>query len=265
MVRPKWIGLLVLALVVAGVFAGLGKWQLDRAITSGKAVVTPAETTLALDRVASPGGDISEASIGQRVEFTGVFVPGDEQILFGRLNYGKLGYWVVSHATVQSPDGRPAALAVARGWAPTKGQAVSVADRLATEDSVQPGRVVGRLLPDEQPAVPTNTRDLAAMNTLGVAALYNLWHGVSGVPVYSAYVVDRSAPSGLDAIYSPPPSSQVQLDWLNIFYAAEWVVFAGFAVFFWYRLVKDEKEKEDELRALLVEGSTAAGEHPQGK
>ena len=264
MLRPKWIGLLVLSLVVAGVFAGLGKWQLDRAIESGKAVVAPVETTLPLQQVASPGGAIPEAAIGQLVEFTAVFVPGDEQILYGRLNYDKLGYWVVSHATVESAGSRPIALAVARGWAPTREQASTIARKLAATTPISE-RVTGRILPDEQPAVPTNTHDLTAMNTLGVAALYNLWHGVSGVPVYSAYVVDHSAPAGLDAIYSPPPSAQVQLDWLNIFYAAEWVVFAGFAVFFWYRLVKDEKEKEDELRALLVEESLAAGEHPQGK
>jgi hypothetical protein len=35
---------------------------------------------------------------------------------------------------------------------------------------------------------------------------------------------------------------------LNIFYAIEWVVFAGFAVFLWYRLVRDAWEREEELR-----------------
>ena len=32
MLRPRWIGVLLLALVVAGVFAWLGQWQLSRAI-----------------------------------------------------------------------------------------------------------------------------------------------------------------------------------------------------------------------------------------
>ena len=30
MLRPRWIGVLLLALVVAGVFAWLGQWQLSR-------------------------------------------------------------------------------------------------------------------------------------------------------------------------------------------------------------------------------------------
>ena len=40
------------------------------------------------------------------------------------------------------------------------------------------------------------------------------------------------------------PSSEVSVNLLNLFYAVEWVVFAGFAVFLWYRLVKDVVEEE---------------------
>lgn len=29
------------------------------------------------------------------------------------------------------------------------------------------------------------------------------------------------------------------MNWLNVFYALEWVVFAGFAVFLWWRLLAD--------------------------
>ncbi|MCC7128649.1 MAG: SURF1 family protein, partial [Microbacteriaceae bacterium] len=35
------------------------------------------------------------------------------------------------------------------------------------------------------------------------------------------------------------PEKGVELNLLNLFYAAEWVIFAGFAVFLWWRLVKD--------------------------
>ena len=56
-------------------------------------------------------------------------------------------------------------------------------------------------------------------------------------------------PTGWTPIDSPPPSSEVELNWLNLFYAAEWVVFAGFAIFLWYRLVKDAWEREQEEAA----------------
>jgi hypothetical protein len=40
--------------------------------------------------------------------------------------------------------------------------------------------------------------------------------------------------------------SDVSLNWLNVFYAIEWVVFAGFALYLWFRLVKDAWEREAE-------------------
>jgi surfeit locus 1 family protein len=43
----------------------------------------------------------------------------------------------------------------------------------------------------------------------------------------------------------------VALNWLNIFYAVEWVIFAGFAIFLWYRLARDAWERElEELEEL---------------
>ena len=81
---------------------------------------------------------------------------------------------------------------------------------------------------------------------IAVAALVNLWSDVDGGAIYSAYIVDTEAAPGLEVIYSPPPQQQVELNWLNVFYAIEWVVFAGFAIFLWYRLVKDAYVREQE-------------------
>lgn len=257
MLRPRWIGALVFALALAAGFAALGQWQLERAVESGKAVEAPTETALPLGQVAKPGGPLRDEAVGQLVEFDATFVPGDEQLLYDRINDGRTGWWVVSHATVTGADGEPIALAVARGWAPTEQAAKAAAARLAEQPTTKE-RVTGRILPDEQPELPQDRKNAPhAMRTVGVGALYNLWTGVDGMDVYAAYVVDRSAPSGLTDIDSPPPIAQTELNWLNIFYAAEWIIFAGFAVFMWYRLVKDAKQKEDELREL--EAQEAAG------
>ena len=75
--------------------------------------------------------------------------------------------------------------------------------------------------------------------------MVNLWHDVDAKGVYGGYIVAQDAAvAGWTPIDSPPPSSEVELNWLNLFYAAEWVVFAGFAIFLWYRLVKDAWERE---------------------
>lgn len=245
--RPRWIGALLFALLLAAGFAWLGQWQLERAVESGKAVEAPSETVLPLADVAGPSSPLRDVAVGQLVEFTGTFVPEDYQLLHDRLNQGRSGWWVVGHVNLER-DGRPVALAVARGWAPDKASAQAAVERLSRQADTDPQRIVGRILPDEQPEVPTDKKDPTAMRTLGVGALYNLWTGVDGMPVYAAYVVERGAPAGLVQIYSPPPIAQTELNWLNIFYAAEWIIFAGFAVFLWYRLVKDAKQREDELR-----------------
>ena len=145
-------------------------------------------------KVAAPSSPLRDAAVGQLVEFTGAFVPGDYQLLEGRLNDGRSGWWVVGHLTLQR-DGQPVALAVARGWAPDEASAKAAMARLANEPA-DPQRVVGRILPDEQPQVP-DKNDPTAMKTLGVGQLYNLWTGVDGVDVYAAYVVERGAPAGL--------------------------------------------------------------------
>ncbi|MGO4592947.1 SURF1 family protein [Leifsonia sp. 2TAF2] len=262
MLRPRWIGALIFALLLAAGFAWLGQWQLERAVESGKAVEAPSETVLPLADVAGPSSPLRDVAVGQLVEFTGTFVPGDYQLLHGRLNFGKSGWWVVGHANLER-DGRTVALAVARGWAPDKATAEAAVARLAEEPQT-PQRLVGRILPDEQPEVPQDKKDPTAMRTLGVGALVNLWTGVDGMDVYAAYVVERGAPDGLVQIDSPPPIAQTELNWLNIFYAAEWIIFAGFAVFLWYRLVKDAKEREDELRES-EELQAAAGKNPQAE
>ena len=42
---------------------------------------------------------------------------------------------------------------------------------------------------------------------------------------------------------APAPELERELNILNLFYAIEWVLFGGFAVYLWWRLVKDEQEK----------------------
>ena len=78
---------------------------------------------------------------------------------------------------------------------------------------------------------------------LAVSELVNLWAQAPD-GVYGGYVVADEAPAGLEAIDAPPPSTEVSLNLLNVFYAIEWVLFAGFAIFLWYRLVKDAWEEE---------------------
>jgi hypothetical protein len=78
---------------------------------------------------------------------------------------------------------------------------------------------------------------------LAVPELVNTWTTPPD-GAYGGYVILDEAPAGLETIDAPPPSTEVSLNLLNVFYAIEWVIFAGFAIFLWYRLVKDDLEEE---------------------
>jgi len=245
--RPKWIGALVLALAIAASFALLGQWQLERSFEGGEVTEEQTETVVPLDSIAVPQEPMMSAATGQRVVVQGTFVPRDFLVLSGRSNHADPGYWVVGHLVTTNG----ASLAVALGWAETEDAAASAVDQLST---VTPGgEFGGRYLPTESPQ--QSDFEAGVRSALAVSELINIWEQVPD-GVYGGYLVLADAPAGLEVIDSPPPVTEVSLNLLNVFYAVEWVIFAGFAVFLWYRLVRDDVEDQ------LAAEAEASGEPP---
>ncbi|MGK9146251.1 SURF1 family protein [Plantibacter flavus] len=256
MLRPRWIGVLVLALAVAGAFAALSQWQLARALESGQVVVGDTETVRSLDGLVEPGVGLREADAGQRVSISGSWAPKDYIVVGERVNDGVLGYWVTGHLTTDRGDA--AGLAVALGWTEDRSVAEAVADELNARQPDGQVDLVGRLNPPEGPEDPPADAAPTDLNNMSVAALLNRWNDADGLRVYTAFLVDDETADGLEPISSPAPSQEIQLNWLNIFYAAEWVIFAVFAVFLWFRLAKDAWEREiEELEEAEAEGTVA--------
>ena len=245
--RPKWIGALVLALAIAASFALLGQWQLERSFGGGEVTEEQTETVMPLDSIAVPQEPMMSAATGQRVVVQGTFVPRDFLVLSGRSNHADPGYWVVGHLVTTNG----ASLAVALGWAETEDAAASAVDQLST---VTPGgEFGGRYLPTESPQ--QSDFEAGVRSALAVSELINIWEQEPD-GVYGGYLVLADAPAGLEVIDSPPPVTEVSLNLLNVFYAVEWVIFAGFAVFLWYRLVRDDVEDQ------LAAEAEASGEPP---
>lgn len=237
--RPRWIAALLLALAVAAGFAFLSQWQLSRSVSEGAVVERPTETTLPLQDVAEPQKPMSAAFDGQRVKVSGHYNPQDTVVLSGRMNHGEAGYWVVAHLTAD--DG--AGVAVALGWTTSENEA----ERLVAEVPSDDVDVTGRLVADEGPQ--TSDFQSGELHALSMGAMVNLWSVVDATGVYNGYVVSATPLPGLETIHAPPPDTSVELNWLNLFYAVEWVIFAGFAVFLWWRLVRDVWERERALGA----------------
>ena len=113
MLRPTWIGMLLLCLVVAGVFAWLGQWQLARAIDTDVPPPGATEQVRPIEDVVEPGVYLPEPFVGQRVEATGAFVEQDFIVVSGRFNEGEPGYWVTGQFRV-ADTAAPTSLAAAR-------------------------------------------------------------------------------------------------------------------------------------------------------
>ncbi|WP_396652785.1 SURF1 family protein [Microbacterium helvum] len=248
MLRPRWIGMLLLCLVVAGVFAWLGQWQLARAVQVNPNPPGATEEVRPIGDIAQPGEYLNDPLVGQRVETSGTWVPGDFLIVESRYNDGVEGYWVTGQLRLDDGEtdvAGPVSVAVAVGWASTMDAATAAVSTLEDEasrsDSVD---VTGRLIADEGPVLPPHGADPQTMTRMSPAALLGRWHDVEELNVYRPYLASTEAFGGLDAISSPAPEEGSNVNWLNIFYAVEWAVFAGFAFYLWYRLAKDAWEKE---------------------
>jgi surfeit locus 1 family protein len=250
--RPRWIALLLLALVLAAVFAALGKWQLERSIENGKPLPASTEIRKTLDDVTTPEKPVGSALAGQKVTVSGRFVAGDTTILTGRSGGG--AYQAVGHLV---DDATGASLPVVIGWSDQRAAAVAGGDRLSDGDAMT---IRGRYYPSESP--DQDAFEKGEYSAVAPARFVNTWKSFDD-RMYGGYVVadgSTAKAAGLGTIADQAPTREVQFDWLNLFYAVEWVVFAGFAVFLWYRFVKDAWEREQDEEREAAEAA-AGGAH----
>lgn len=246
MLRSRWIGLLVVCLVVAGIFSWLLQWQLTRALATSPVAEGQTEEVVPLDDVVEPGGYLDGPYVGQRVDVVGTWDADNFLVVTDRVNDGVEGYWVTGRLVV---DG--ASLATAIGWAATEDdaeEAVAELSAAATGDEVE---LTGRIISSEDPSDP-DPADPHRIGAMSSAALLAHWD-VEGA-VYRPYFVANDATgeitdAGLETISSPAPEPDSNVNLLNLFYAAEWAIFAGFSFYLWYRLAKDAWERELEAFA----------------
>lgn len=250
MLRPSSLAFLVLAITVAVGFALFGQWQLGRAIQNGTVVNRTTEQVRALSDVAEPQQSATGEAVGQRVSVDGSWTPDEFAVLADRLDNGRSGYWVTGHF-VTSDD---VSLAVALGWTPDEQTALDEA-AAANAGEPLPTALVGRYQQSEDPTVPAD--DAAYPTDLAVSALINEWTEVDSA--YAGYLTIEDTVGSLQPIWSPPPSDEVQLNFLNLFYATEWALFSVVALYIWYRLMKDIAEREREESELGLAGAAVDG------
>ena len=264
--KPRWIAGFVFAIAVSGVFVLLSQWQFERS-TSPEVPTNPAtEQVQPLTETLQPGEFFHGTDADQMVSAQGSYDPSKQLLVPGRLHDGKTGYWVVSAFAVNGAPALTGAAAspqtwipVARGWVAEPGEAPAPPSGTL--------ELTGRLLPSEAP-VPGTAPKPGEATAVSVAELINYWE-VSSYPGFVAATaevangVDLSAaavPGDLLALDIGPQPPAQQINWLNLFYSLEWVVFAGFALFIWWRLVKDDYHRDLEES---LEDSDEDNQHPE--
>ncbi len=250
MLRPRWIGMLLLCLVVAGIFATLLQWQLSRALAPDPVPEGATEEVRPIAEVVDPGDYLAGPLVGQRVEVSGTWDPDDFLIVSQRLNDGVEGFWITGRLEME--DG--ASLATAIGWAPDRDAADAAVAELSDATTAEPVELSGRLIADEGPT-PAPGDDPYEMIRMSPAALLSQWGEIDGA-VYRPFLTTTDptggiVDAGLDEIAAGAPAEDESVNWLNLFYAAEWAIFAAFSFYLWYRLAKDAWERElEELAGI---------------
>jgi len=254
LLRPRfWPGHIAM-LVCLAIAVALGLWQLDAWHTrrADAARDLTAKPAVALDTVMTGDSPFPGRSLGHPVRFDGTWI-GSNVYVADRVLHGRTGYWVVTAARV---DGSDSAMPVVRGWARTTdfpaptGRTAVVGWLQATEGS---GPI------DEDPH-----DDVIAM--MRIASLVE--H--VDADLYSGYVVGKTiataeqdgdtnaAGVSLEPVTPaavPDVSGFTALR--NLFYAIEWWIFGGFAVFIWVRWCRDSLFPPVEDGATELEASDA--------
>lgn len=251
----KWITALVLCLLMAVAFALLAQWQINRSVVPNSDNDNWTEVQyVALETVAEPNQPFTFNEIskdGSNKVLTQVTTrvtpsPAHAVLIADRIQVdGTKGYWLVVPASTVNGE-----IFMAVGFISDLNSAkiaLGQAQLLYVAQAFLP--IAGRYLPSEapEPALETNLYP-----TMSVAQLINL--NQSELPAYAGFLAVTKSNAytklpGVDPITIGLAKSDSQLNWLSAFYAIEWTVFAGFAVFMWWRLLADAYRKQQE--ALL--------------
>ena len=260
--KPRWIAGFVFAIAISGVFVLLSQWQFGRS-TRPEIPANPAtEQVKPLTDTLRPGEFFHGTDADQMVSAQGSYDPVKQLLVPGRLHDGKPGYWVVTAFAVSGAPTLSGVAASPQTWIPVaRGWVADPADVPAPPSGVL--ELTGRLLPSEAPVPGTAPRPGEA-TAVSVAELINYWE-VSSYPGFVAATAElaggedvspAAVPGGLLPLDIGPQPPAQQINWLNLFYSLEWVVFAGFALFVWWRLVKDDYHRD------LEEALDHDGDHP---
>ena len=233
------LGLHLLAVVAVTAAVLLGLWQYDAWRTGRdlEARDLAGAAALPLDDVMTADSTFPADQVGRPVSFSGAWVPGSTFLVSDRWLDGRTGWWVVTPVAVCAAGddcGTAPAMLVVRGWTPSRDEVPDApTGRVDLTGWLQPGEGAG--IPDADPGdeVLPELRIASAIQHVDQ-------------DLYGGYVIARDGAPDEDLEPVTPdslPKPDVTTKLRNILYAIEWWIFGGFALFLWWRWVRDELDR----------------------
>jgi cytochrome oxidase assembly protein ShyY1 len=215
----KWIALTILLVVAIGAFGALSIWQWQRAQRDrDEPAAVPASDVLVA------GQPLSTTSYGMPVTATGTY-DAAHQLLVQR----GTSFWVVTPLLPASGAAVPVARAVVS----------SASDPAVRDVTAGTVSVSGYAQPfDGDPGTPS-TLPSGQSDRLTAGALALPYDVTGGWVAMSS---QQPAPAVAAPLVPPPfgPTTGAPLRLQNLSYALQWLIFAAFAVFVWWRALRDD-------------------------
>lgn len=228
---PRWIGLLVFAVVLASLCLWAAHWQWGRYQTKRERRVevhaAAAAPAVPLAQLATPGSAADPAVQYRTARVSGTYDTGGQLLVRNPL--GRTGYEVVTPLVLD--DG--GVLFVDRGWVPLSDQGAAVAPDVPPPPTGPVTATVRLRLPE-----PEGSDRTAPAGQVYGFDLAQWAADASGpvVPMIGDLVSqDPPAPSGL-ALPDPPDVGLGP----HLFYTVQWIFFAGFAAVGYVLLLRRE-------------------------
>ncbi|WP_151526910.1 SURF1 family protein [Serinicoccus kebangsaanensis] len=235
--KPAWLALLALLVVVVVAFYQLGMWQLGVSSNAASREFSQEQRqrpTVPVGEAIAPQTTFPSDGAGRSVRAQGSYAADLQFLVPDRLLAGERGYWVVTPVRTDSAIG-PALLPVVRGFVRSPSDAAAPAEAPVT--------VTGTLAPSESPG-PTGL-PAGQRGAIDTADLANDWQS----PIYDAFVFLVDEQPGLtdEAVQPVPPPvfGESGVVWRNVGYALQWFIFAAFAIYMYLRFLHDAARRAE--------------------
>lgn len=224
---PRWVALGLLAVILALAALALGRWQWERSTDIIRAEEVARAEPIAVQRVTDVGEAFDNPLIGRPVFAEGRYLAVDQTAVLSRSVDEIPGVWVLT--PLDLADG--SAIAVVRGWAPSLEAAPAPSGAVRVEGIWHPNE---RFYRDE----PLRSDGVLAISS---ERLRDRWD----LNLRPGFIMLTAQQPDSDLVNVPQTvtTADVPFPLQNVFYAVQWFVFAGFAIWVYFRWLRLEAKR----------------------